>query len=306
MSRNWCIYLAALLGCLVFHVAYQGWLAWVLLLGLLGLPLLSLLVSLPAMLTTSVCVHKCIPVSKGARITLRAVAQSRLPLPPYSCRFEMTRELTGQKTDVTAGQALDTQHVGRITITPKKSRVHDYLGLFRIPIRNRKEAHLTVRPLPVPMAVPEDLERFLSVSWRPKPGGGFAENHELRLYRPGDSLNQVHWKMTAKTGKLMIREAMEPMPGRMALTVDISGTPEELDRKFGRLLWMGQYLLGRGLSFGIHARTADGICVEKVNSEQSLCKVIDRLLGMRAAEGAAVQTTAATWQCTIGGEPDEG
>lgn len=305
MSKNWCIYLAVLLSFLVFHVAYQGWLAWVLLLGLLGLPLLSLLVSLPAMLTTSVSVHKCIPVNRGTQITLRAVAQCRLPLPPYSCRFEMTRELTGQKTDVTIGQALDTQHVGRIAITPKKSRVHDYLGLFRLPIRNRKEAHLTVRPLPLPMAVPEDLERLLSSSWRPKPGG-FAENHELRLYRPGDRLNQVHWKLTAKTGKLMVREAMEPMPGRMALTVDISGTPEELDRKFGRLLWMGKYLLGRGLTFRIHARTSDGICVEKVDSERDLWKTIDRLLGMRAAEGTADQRTDAAWQCSIGGEPDEG
>ena len=58
-----------------------------------------------------------------------------------------------------------------------------------------------------------DLDRYIARAWKPKSGGVCRRNHELRLYRPGDSLNQVHWKLTAKTGKWMIRQPMEPQRG---------------------------------------------------------------------------------------------
>ena len=51
MIRRWCLYLAVMLGLIVFYIAYQKWMAWLLLLAVLWLPAFSLLVSLPAMLT---------------------------------------------------------------------------------------------------------------------------------------------------------------------------------------------------------------------------------------------------------------
>lgn len=44
-------YLACFAGCLIFYLAYGEWLSWVALLLALGLPWLSLALSLPAMLT---------------------------------------------------------------------------------------------------------------------------------------------------------------------------------------------------------------------------------------------------------------
>ncbi|MBR2633811.1 MAG: DUF58 domain-containing protein, partial [Lentisphaeria bacterium] len=49
---------------------------------------------------------------------------------------------------------------------------------------------------------------FSKASGRPKPGGGYGENYEIRQYRPGDNLNQIHWKLSAKVGDLMLREPM--------------------------------------------------------------------------------------------------
>jgi hypothetical protein len=91
------------------------------------------------------------------------------------------------------------------------------------------------------------LARYAGRAWKPKPGGGFAENHEIRLYRPGDKMNQIHWKLSSKMNKLMVREAMEPVQDRVLVEMILRGTPEELDRKFGRLLWTGNYLLEQGL-----------------------------------------------------------
>ena len=92
----------------------------------------------------------------------------------------------------------------------------------------------------------------------------------MRLYRPGDSLNQVHWKLTAKTGKLVVREALEPQLGRMLLTMNLRGNPDILDRKFAELLWMGRHLTELGMRFEIHALTGFGVWMRTVTSEPEL------------------------------------
>ena len=48
MGKRWFVYLMALLGCLVFYLAYQQWVSWLLLMGVLFLPIVSLLFSIPA------------------------------------------------------------------------------------------------------------------------------------------------------------------------------------------------------------------------------------------------------------------
>ena len=153
-----------------------------------------------------------------------------------------------------------------------------------------------------------ELETFLAKSWRPKFGGGYAENHELRLYRPGDNLNQVHWKLTAKTGKWMLREPMEPQRGLVLLTMELRGTPEELDRKLGRLLWLGNHLLEKNISFRLRVLTGQGLEDREIASAQQLLEQLDALLcSPAAAEGSLPDPAApASWHYHIGGEPDEG
>ena len=164
-----------------------------------------------------------------------------------------------------------------------------------------------VRPQPVPVTDLPGLENYLAAAWRPKPGGGFAENHELRLFRPGDSQNQIHWKLSAKTGKLMLRQPMEPLRGRVAVTMNLRGTPEELNRKFGRLLWTGQYLLQRQTPFEIRVFTGGGIYSFQVAREEHLTRAIDALLCYPAAQSGSIADSpcAASWHYHVGGEPDE-
>ena len=71
-----------------------------------------------------------------------------------------------------------------------------------------------------------------------QPGGGFSEIHDLREYRPGDSLHEIHWKLSAKTDKLIVREAEEPDLGLVVLSFDFSGTRTQLDSTLRQLLWL--------------------------------------------------------------------
>ena len=46
--------------------------------------------------------------------------------------------------------------------------------------------------------------------------------HALREYVPGDSYRHVHWKSTAKTGKLMVRQYEETRHSRIAIVLDLA------------------------------------------------------------------------------------
>ncbi len=301
------VYLTALLSCLVFYWAYQEWVSWIALQAVLWLPLLSLAVSLPAMLCFRAAVSG--PGALPAQVPGEAwlLGQDRLPVPPFRGRLRLTRLTTGEQWKRRGVCDLPTEHCGGILVSPERVWVYDYLGLIGIPARKKESRQIIVRPKAATMQPPAELDRFLARSWRPKPGGGYAENHELRLYRPGDSLNQVHWKLTAKTGKLIIREPMQPDRGLMLLTMNLRGTPEELDRKFGRLLWLGSYLLEKGLGFECRVLTAAGIQSRQITGKDALADWIDHLLCFECVkEGDLRQRDyPAAWQYHIGGGTDE-
>ena len=52
--------------------------------------------------------------------------------------------------------------------------------------------------------------------------------HAIREYAPGDSQRQIHWKSTAKTGQLMVRQYEESRRSRMAVVLAIA-EPEYAD-----------------------------------------------------------------------------
>lgn len=303
MAGRRIVYLTVLLGCLGFYLAYQQWLAWFLLLTVGLLPWFSLGISLPAMLRFRAEVFGPQQVSMGEEAQVQLLGYNRLPVPPFRGRLRLVRRTTGERWKHKALLPLPTDHCGALEATPERVRVYDYLGLIGLPVKNVAGRVFLVRPRPVEIPDLPELERYLARAWRPKPGGGFSENHELRLYRPGDCLNQIHWKLTAKTGKITIREPMEPDRGLVLVTMNLRGTPEVLDRKFGRLVWLGNHLLEVGLDFEIRALTADGVQSFPVTAEAGLWEAVDTLLSVNPAPEGDLRNMNynADWHYHIGG-----
>jgi hypothetical protein len=46
--------------------------------------------------------------------------------------------------------------------------------------------------------------------------------HAIREYTPGDSRRQIHWKSTAKSGRLMVRQYEESRRSRMAVVLSVA------------------------------------------------------------------------------------
>ena len=301
------VYLTAVAGCGAFYIAYGEWFSWVTLLAVLGLPWLSLLLSLPAMVRFRLEPGGADALTVGGYGEVWLLGSSAFPLPPFRGKLRLRGCLSGRTLLCRSGSSVPTEHCGAFSVTVSRGRVCDYLGLFAFPVKDPGQKTVLIRPTPVPVPEPPDLKRYIARSWRPKFGGGFAENHELRLYRPGDSLNQIHWKLSAKTGNLTVREPMVPQRGLALLTMTVRGTAEELDRKFGRLLWLGRYLLDRDLPFQIRALTAQGVLSLAVANQDALTKAVDALLCAGAVGEGSIRDRnyAASWQYHIGGDPYE-
>lgn len=300
-------YLAVLAGLIAYYFASGEWLSWILLLSWAGLPWLSLLLTLPAIVRFSVSPTGAEVMEMEEKGRLWLLGSCDLPLPPFQGTIRLTSIYTGHEAPYRTEKGLKPMHCGALTASVERAWIYDYMGIFSFRVRRTKDTVLRVRPRPVAMdhvAMPESIS---AVSWKPKHGGGYSENHELREYRPGDNLNQVHWKLSAKTGDLILREPMEAVSSTVLLTMTLSGTPEELDRKLGRLLWLGRKLLEEKHRFTLRVLTGQGVLSLQVRDRKELLRGIDTLLCTPLAQSGSIQDECydAGWHCHIGGQPDE-
>lgn len=300
------LYLAALAACLIFHSLFDQWLTWVLFLGIFCLPAFSLLVSLPAIVLTRLELNTEGSGTVGVPFGIRLRGRSKLPCTPLTSRFCLREMCGGSVLHLRGGMAWTPEHCGAWELRTKRCFLYDYMGLVRLPAGKKLRAAVYIAPIPVPV---EELcweDALIPRAWKPKAGGGFSENHDLRLYRPGDELRHIHWKMSAKTGKLIYREAMEAAENPPAIVLTLPQSPDARDLVLGKLLWLSRELLGRQRSHTVHCLTGSGLLILPVWEEGELTEGLHRLLESPGApEGEEPELPRHTRCFRIGGGGDE-
>ena len=306
MGKNWLKFVSVWLVSVFFYFAYRQWMAWIILMSVSFLPLVSLTVSLPSMLMARPRLRMPEAVMAGTDTPLELTMQCPLPAPVWQARIEARHTLQDSLWLLEPESDCPTEHCGALYIRVSRCRVYDFMGLFWLPKKPPETVMVLLRPRRQRVKTLPDQERNLAPYWKPKPGGGFSENHELRLYRPGDSLRQIHWKLSGKTRKLIYREPMELVNDRLVLQLHHGGSPDELDRKLGRLLWLGQYLLHRNMKFDIQAETTQGRKLWTIHCAEHLDHAVNALLCIPPLPGGDVPPPVdGPWQYVIGGEAYE-
>ncbi|HKW69934.1 MAG TPA: DUF58 domain-containing protein [Candidatus Dormibacteraeota bacterium] len=90
------------------------------------------------------------------------------------------------------------------------------------------------------------LPRFTSLSTRPQAreaeasvaaprAGSGNELFGVREYRPGDSLRRIHWRSSARHGKLVVREYEPPGVRRLTIHVDAAPPSDEIADQIARI-----------------------------------------------------------------------
>ena len=297
MIKRWICWLLALLGALALRVAYTGWLAGIVLAGVLCLPLLGLAVSLPALLAAKV---ELAPSSdrtgRGEPAGWRVTGRSglRLPLSRIKVSVKTVNEMNGlfyqiQKTWFFFGAGTSvslpapTDHCGLLTGTLCHVRALDSLGLFWLPLRRGGPARIWVDPVPQSADLPP-LPEEEAPGVRPRPGGGPGEDYDPREYRPGDPLSAIHWKLSAKRDELVTKETMETVRPLPLLTIDLFGDADTLDAILDLLAGVSGELLTWGRPHAVAwADPASGeLCRWPIAGEEDLVRCLEVLLSRQA------------------------
>ena len=164
-------------------------------------------------------------LGKGETGTLRVQIENKtaLPLGLIHVRLRLSNLLTGQselrrcrlsarpRRTETAEYDLASAHCGRIAIEAACCRIYDPFGLIGIRLKQTVLAQTTVQPKGFAQTIfispdancPDDSESYAP----DRAGYDLSEVYQLREYRPGDSLRQMHWKLSGKLDRLVIREA---------------------------------------------------------------------------------------------------
>ena len=261
MIWNRIVYLAALAGSILFYSCYTGWFSAYLLLAVVCLPVFSLLLSLPGILRLQLQTETEGQCLRGESLQIQLFVKSGTFFPATRCKatVELQNLLDGTITRQTCmvmptsprSVLIPTAHCGGWDCTVQKAASFDFLGLFRIPLRRKQTVRVFVLPVPRQPDPLPDLSRFRARRYLPKPGGGFAEQHEMREYRPGDSMRQIHWKLTAKTDRVIVREPQIEEGGRILLIFDRSPDAARFDTVLDELCWLCRWMLEQQIEFSV-------------------------------------------------------
>ncbi|MCM3695156.1 DUF58 domain-containing protein [Microbacterium oleivorans] len=142
-----------------------------------------------------------------ANRTSRSLLPSEVVLPVGSGRglFQVPRLAPGAEHEELF--AIPTTARGVLAVGPVSVLRGDPLGLFERTHDRRQAVDLFVHPRTLPL---EGLSLGQMRDLEGLPDQHLARDdvsfHALRDYQPGDDLRHVHWKSTARTGTLMVRE----------------------------------------------------------------------------------------------------
>ena len=198
----------------------------------------------------------------------------------------------------------------------ESAAVRDWLRLWsgKLLVSDRK-----VQVLSVPLVHHEDewVRPTLQASGgnsdqhsQEKSGDDASEVFDVRAYRDGDTLQKVHWKLTAKTGEMQVREFSLPKREEMRLQIDLYHPVQEnwnhckLDRLLEQMADFCWKLLAAGQEYQVFWQEREQLCRMQVSGEAELwtfCKRLCRTATREEIEGNAKQIRKISVT-----EPDDG
>ncbi|MDT0182710.1 DUF58 domain-containing protein [Microbacterium sp. ARD31] len=163
----------------------------------------------------------------------RAILPSRVVLPVGAGRGEFAVGRLGPGASVDELFAIPTTRRAVLAVGPVSVVRGDPLGLFER-VHNRDEpVDLFVHPRTVPfegqsLGFFRDLEGLAARDLSPDD----VSFHALREYQPGDDLRHVHWKSTARTGSVMVRQYEETRRSHFVLALSCNPAEYAGDDEF--------------------------------------------------------------------------
>ncbi|HEX3028956.1 MAG TPA: DUF58 domain-containing protein [Clostridia bacterium] len=237
------IYCLVLTGLIGIAYVFNSQLSRIILLLVIVMPIVSLLLSIPALFCISASiVNQKENIERGDVFDLFVIIENSsfflFPFIEFTLDCDPGIKLLVNKS---IRVSLDSREKIRVTapskainrgsqsISIKKIYAVDCLGIFKIPIRTVRTNLLSLLVLPrinlksdyftLKSSVPNKYDASISnVEYSSSGKDGFQG--ELREFQPGDSIRGIHWKLYAKTGQMLVRAGNSINAGKISIALN--------------------------------------------------------------------------------------
>lgn len=256
MLFRWIIYIPIIILMLVLYLEYPGWLSLFLFIITISIPFISLLSILPFRKKISFDLQFRSFLYPGETERIKVLVKQSGEISRFFTGTLLVADIASKDGDIksirSGSDLLDyvPEHCGAYLVTLLRPGISDPLSFFRLPLKRLEPEHFYVIPKKKAIDEKIDLSGLSNSSFVKKPGGGAAEAYEIRSYQPGDPVNDIHWKLSAKSkdDSLMVKEAQERALKDIIITFDIERDRDKRDLMFSHLMWLLCDLCEKGLA----------------------------------------------------------
>ena len=252
---------------------------------------------------------------KAASLTYRISNPGRYPVARITFQIRLENQMTGafrerrvsatagSRETVTAELSLQNSKVGTVVVSTNKIRVYDAFGLFVFRKSDLPDQAVIIYPdmrnVEVHMENPVENTGDGSRYSPDRPGQDVSEIFALREYVPGDEIRKIHWKLSGKTDRTMVRDFSLPLNYSVFLLLELTRGSEELvDAQVEIFLALSRTLLENGIShnMGWYDAAEERFNVEELDDFEELELAAAGVLSSYAAEesGAALDFYSAS------------
>ena len=166
------------------------------------------------------------------------------PVPDVRIALEIANTFFSQKSDITVSMAagmrnggflrlpVEMREQGRFTVTAVRADFQDVLGLVKCRRIIGRECEIFILPPNIPVDW-EDTEQYLAgaaeTEESTEKGNDFSEVSDIRNYIPGDRFRDIHWKLSARSEELMVKQRVSMAGSEMVMVLVLSEDRQETE-----------------------------------------------------------------------------
>lgn len=226
---------------------------------------------------------------KSFCLGIRLESKTGLPVGKTVAWLRLTNMATGetQRKRITFRRngeyTLESIRCGCIECVAERLWNYDLFGVLPVKLNGKQKKRILVMPDTFPVEVPSILNQSCMDANEYAPdqkGYDRSETYQIREYAPGDSLQQIHWKLSSKMGDLVVRDGSLPVDRELMVFLDQTDperTPQQTDALLEAVVSVCQALNEAGLPFTV-AWNCDTIVSYEITSSESLMEAVSALL----------------------------
>ena len=296
MLKTWFLYSISLIAAFIFFLFYKMWRSGYILIALLAIPVFALIVTIAASLTVKFSVVNPAVTVKGKpafiKLSIEGIASA---FSFYKVKMITTDHMAGtqeKKVIVICDNGvtkipLETNHCGAYSYKLSKLKVYDLLGFFHFDQNINKDIELLVKPSPEMPGYMPDMYGFKAKNLR-KSSKPNSEIYDIRDYQLGDPVKTIHWKMSAKKDKYLVKEPLEEYGGYSRVILKMTDDRDELDLHLGQILFTSKFFIDHEVAHIIRVIPPDSREVAfSIESNIDLERALHTILHMRIPEEAS-------------------